>query len=160
DLPERARPSGPSAALVGHASKVRGVVRFEVWVAGFPSTYGGADTELDHLIDLLRAHDVAVHLVPMFGADEAMKRTVLARGCEIHAYRDDVFRGRTVVSYCNGNFLDKLWAVTSAGRPAKVVWFNCMTSLFDAEKRAHRDGLIDYFGFVSDYQRRMLAPRL
>src|SRR3984885_8044728 len=48
----------------------------------------------------------------------------------------------------------------SAGRPAKVVWFNCMTSLFEAEKRAHRDGLIDYFGFVSDYQRRMLAPRL
>jgi glycosyltransferase involved in cell wall biosynthesis len=132
----------------------------EVWVAGFPSTYGGADTELDHLIDLLRDHDVAVNLVPMFGADEAMKRSVLARGCRVHAYRDDVFQGRTVVSYCNGHFLDKLPAIMRAGRPAKVVWFNCMTSLFDAEKRAHRDGYIDYFGFVSAFQERWLAPRL
>jgi glycosyltransferase involved in cell wall biosynthesis len=153
-----ALPRAPAETATIAAPKRAG--RGEVWVAGFPSAYGGADTELDHLIDLLRDQDVEVNLVPMFGADEAMKRSVLARGCRIHAYRDDVFRGRTVVSYCNGNFLDKLPAIMSAGRPAKVVWFNCMTSLFEGEKRAHRDGLIDYFGFVSDYQRRMLGPRL
>src|SRR5262245_24437385 len=123
----------------------------ELWVAGFPSTYGGADTELDHLIDLLRDHGVAVHLVPMFGADEAMKQSVLRRGCEIHSFSDDIFRGRTVVSFCNGHFLSRLPAIMSAGRPAKVIWFNCMTSLFDDEKRAHQSGHIDYFGFVSAY---------
>jgi len=132
----------------------------EVWVAGFPSTYGGADTELDHAIDLLRDHDVAVNLVPMFGADEVMKRSVLARGCRIHAYSDDVFRGRTVISYCNGQFLDKLPAIMRAGRPARVVWFNCMTTLFDAERRAHQSGHIDCFGFVSAFQARLLGPRL
>jgi hypothetical protein len=132
----------------------------ELWVAGFPSTYGGADTELDHLIDLLRAHDVAVHLVPMFNADDVMRRSVLARGCEIHAYQDAIFRDRVVVSYCNGSFLEKLPAIVSAGRPARVIWFNCMTTLFDAEKRAHANGHIDCFGFVSSFQERCLTPAL
>jgi hypothetical protein len=44
----------------------------EIWVAGFPGYYGGADTELDHLLDLLRANEVSVNLVPMFSADENM----------------------------------------------------------------------------------------
>lgn len=135
-------------------------MRREIWVAGFPSAYGGADTELDHQIDLWRDHGVEVHLVPMFGATPRMKESALGRGCAIHAYRDDIFRDRTVVSFCNGNFLDRLPAIMSAGRPAKVIWFNCMTSLFDAERIAHQNGWIDLFGFVSEYQRRCLAPQL
>jgi glycosyltransferase involved in cell wall biosynthesis len=132
----------------------------EVWVAGFPSTYGGADTELDHLIDLFRDHDVAVNLVPMFAADQKMVASVLSRGCTIHDYRHDVFEGRTVVSFCNGEFLRLLPKIMAVGRPAQVVWFNCMTWLFDAEREAHRHGWIDYFGFQSDYQRGMLLPQL
>ncbi len=132
----------------------------EVWVAGFPSFYGGADTELDHLIDLFRAHDVAVNLVPMFGADQEMTASVLSRGCTIHEYRSDVFAGRTVVSFCNGEFLRLLPEIVAAGRPALVVWFNCMTWLFEAEREAHRQGWIDYFGFQSSFQRNTLLPQL
>ena len=84
---------------------------------GFPSLYGGADTELDHLIDLLRARDVAVHLVPMFNADPAMRQSVVDRGCAVHEYRDRVFADRTVVSFCNGEFLAKLPAIVAAGPP-------------------------------------------
>jgi hypothetical protein len=135
-------------------------VRREVWVAGFPSFYGGADTELDHLIDLFRAHHVAVNLVPMFGSDEKMVASVLARGCTIHEYRADVFQGRTVVSFCNGEFLRLLPEIMAAGPPGRVVWFNCMTWLFDAEREAHRHGWIDYFGFQSRYQHDMLLPQL
>ena len=132
----------------------------EVWVAGFPSFYGGADTELDHLIDLLRTHDVTVNLVPMFGIDQEMKASVDARGCAIHQYRPDVFRHRTVISFCNGEFLRLLPEIVAAGRPARVVWFNCMTWLFEAESEAHRQGWIDYFGFQSRYQHDILAPQL
>ena len=132
----------------------------EVWVAGFPSFYGGADTELDHLIDLLVSYGVDVHLVPMFGCDERMKATVVERGCTVHAYRDDVFKDRTVVSFCNGRFLEHLPAIVEAGRPRRVIWFNCMTWLFEREKEAHRNGWIDYFGFQSQYQRNMLTPQL
>jgi hypothetical protein len=132
----------------------------EIWVAGFPSFLGGADTELDHLIDLLRGRDVAVTLVPMFGANPAMRESVLARGCRVEAYRPDVFAGRIVISFCNGRFLERLPEIAAAGRPRKVIWFNCMTYLFEAEKTAHARGLIDAFGFVSAYQRSLLAPRL
>jgi hypothetical protein len=132
----------------------------EVWVAGFPSFYGGADTELDHLIDLFRSRDVAVNLVPMFGADQLMIASVLDRGCAIHEYRADVFRGRTVISFCNGEFLRLLPEIMTAGAPERVVWFNCMTWLFDAEREAHHQGWIDFFGFQSQYQRNTLLPQL
>jgi glycosyltransferase involved in cell wall biosynthesis len=132
----------------------------EAWVAGFPSYCGGADTELDHLIDLLRVHDVAVNLVPMFGADPEMQESVVARGCAIHEYRDDVFRDRTVMSFCNGEFLERLPSIMASGPPARVFWFNCMTWLFDDEVVAHRNGWIDYFGFQSKYQRELLGPLL
>ncbi|HZS41479.1 MAG TPA: hypothetical protein VFF06_31835, partial [Polyangia bacterium] len=77
----------------------------EVWVAGFPSSYGGADTELDHLIDLLRRYQVAVTLVPMFSSERRMVDSVRARGCDVVEYRDTIFRDRVVVSFCNGEFL-------------------------------------------------------
>ncbi len=137
-----------------------GIRRRAVWVAGFPSPYGGADTELDHQISLWRRREVDVHLVPMFGADARTRERMLARGCSIHEYRDDIFRGQVVVSYCNGEFLAHLPRIMAAGRPAKVVWFNCMTWLFDGEREAHRQGWIDLFGFVSAYQRSLLEPQL
>lgn len=132
----------------------------EVWIAGFPSPYGGADTELDHLIDLLRDQNVAVHLVPMFGADGGTVQSVVDRGCQIHDYRDDVFRDQVVVSFCNGEFLGHLASIVNAGPPRHVIWFNCMTWLFDGEKAAHERGWIDVFGFQSQYQRNMLIPLL
>lgn len=132
----------------------------ELWVAGFPSYYGGADTELDHNIDLFRRFGVDVHLVPMFGADPRMKASVLKRGCQVHDYKDNVFAGKTVVSFCNGTFLGKLPLIMQHGPPEKVVWFNCMTWLFDKEKEAHRNGWIDYFGYQSFYQKQLLVPQL
>jgi glycosyl transferase family 1 len=138
----------------------RGRRRPAIWVAGFPSPYGGADTELDHQIALWRRHDVDVHLVPMFGADPETRERMLARGCHVHAYRDDIFRGKLVVSYCNGELLANLPRIMARGRPARLIWFNCMTWLFDAEREAHRQGWIDVFGFVSAYQRSILEPQL
>jgi hypothetical protein len=134
--------------------------RREIWIAGFPSPYGGADTELDHQIDLLRERGVAVHLVPMFGADEQSRASALARGCETHDYREDIFRDKIVASFCNGEFLAALPSIMRAGRPSTVIWFNCMTWLFDNERAAHTRGWIDLFGFTSRYQQGILAPQL
>lgn len=134
--------------------------RREVWVAGFPSTYGGADTELDHLLDLFRLFDVEVNLVPLFGVADAMRTSVLERGCRIHEYAPAVFADRVVVSFCNGEFLQRLPQIVAAGRPRRVVWFNCMTWAFDAELEAHAQGWIDVFGFESAYQQSCLGPRL
>jgi glycosyltransferase involved in cell wall biosynthesis len=132
----------------------------EIWVAGYPSAYGGADTELDHQISLWLASGVEVHLVPNGEPDPAVRADVTARGAVTHAYRPDVFAGKLVVSYCNGPFLDRLPAIGAAGRPRAVVWVNCMTWTFPAEIECHRRGLIDLFAFQSQYQRSMLVPRL
>ena len=132
----------------------------EIWIAGFPSYYGGADTELDHNIDLFRRFGVDVNLVPMFGCDLQMRASVIERGCRVHEYRDDIFAGKLVASFCNGRFLEKLPLIVEHGRPAAVLWFNCMTWLFDREREAHHNGWIDYFGFETDFQRRLLVPQL
>jgi hypothetical protein len=82
------------------------VSRKEIWVAGYPSLFGGADTELDHNIDLWRAHAVDVHLVPLTEwCDPAVRALCDARGCVTHRYEPGVFADKVVVSFCNGEFL-------------------------------------------------------
>jgi hypothetical protein len=89
-----------------------------------------------------------------------MRNSVVARGCAIHDYAESIFRDKTVISYCNGQFLSRLPDIIRAGRPRKVIWFNCMTWLFEPEKYAHAEGWIDYFGFQSSYQATCLIPQL
>ena len=132
----------------------------EIWVAGYPSFYGGADTELDHNIDLWRRFGIGVHLVPMHGQDPAMTLRCDARGCRTHSYTPDIFAGKIVISFCNGEFLKELPNIAAHGRPRSLLWANCMTWSFDKELDAHRSGMIDYFLFQSRYQRRLLQPAL
>lgn len=132
----------------------------EIWVAGFPSHYGGAGTELDHQIDLWIKNGITVYLVPMPDYHKSIFNSVLERGCRIIEYKDDVFKDKIVASWCNGEFLKKLPIIHEKGKPKKVIWFNCMTWLFDDEKIAHKNGMIDIFGFVSDYQKNILVPQL
>lgn len=131
----------------------------ELWVAGYPSLYGGADLELDHNIDLWRHYGVEVHLVPMFGCDRQMAAFCHERGCTTHAYRPDIFERKIVASFCNGEFLSKLPEIIECGRPEAVIWFNCMTWTFEKELEAHRNGWITYYGFVSEYQKQCLSPQ-
>jgi glycosyltransferase involved in cell wall biosynthesis len=132
----------------------------EVWIAGYPSVLGGADTELLHLLDLFRLYQVETHLVPMFGHDNRMRAHCTAIGCITHPYRPSIFKDKTVVSYCNGNFLAHLHEIVERGKPRHVVWFNCMTTPFQKEIECHKKGWIDLHGFVSAYQRSLLQPEI
>jgi glycosyltransferase involved in cell wall biosynthesis len=132
----------------------------EIWVAGYPSHYGGADTELDHQINLWLSCGVEVHLVPNAEPDAAMRADLNARGAHTHAYETGIFRDKVVVSYCNGPFLEQLPKICEAGRPRLIAWANCMTHSFRAELECHRQGLIDLFLFQSRYQREQLIPSL
>jgi hypothetical protein len=131
-----------------------------IWVAGFPSFVGGADTELLHNIDLWVANNVQVDLVPMFGYDDNVKKYVESLGCKVHDYNSKIFKNKIVVSYCNGEFLNKLPEIVDAGKPKSVIWFNCMTWTFPDELIAHKNGWINYFGFVSKFQEKYLKPKL
>lgn len=144
----------------------------EIWVAGYPGLVGGADTELDHNIDLWREFGSDVHLVPMPWRQpdgtlatptqpaDRMRELCDRRGCTTHLWRPDIFKGKVVVSFCNGGFLEALPEIAAEGKPSKTIWFNCMTWLFPKEIEAHRLGLIDIFGFQSRYQRDRLVPEL
>ncbi len=112
------------------------------------------------MIDLWRLHDVDVHLAPTSPPDPGMKRCCDQRGCHTHVYRDDLFRDKVLISYCNGSFLHRLPRIIAAGRPRAVLWANCMTWCFGDELTAHRDGMIDIFLFQSRFQRSALLPVL
>lgn len=141
--------------------------RPEIWVVGMPSRGGGADTELDHQIDLWRMHGVEVHIVPLSDlggylpspASAAMK-SCLDRGCRVHRYAPDIFAGKVVISFCNGPFLKALPEIVESGRPDCVIWVNCMTWVFEDEKRAHANGWIDLHAYQSKYQRDLIVPQL
>lgn len=88
-----------------------------------------------------------------------------ALGCVTHPTRpDDLERvpglaGSPVVAFCNGEFLTHAHRFRALGCP--LVWTNCMTFLFDHEKKAFADhGPADAFVFQSEFQRKQLEPQL
>jgi len=88
-----------------------------------------------------------------------------ALGCVTHPTRpDDLERipglaGSPVVAFCNGEFLTHAHRFRALGCP--LVWANCMTFLFDHEKKAFADhGPADAFVYESEFQRKQLEPQL
>jgi len=133
----------------------------QIWVAGYPSFCGGADTELDHQIDLWIAKGVEVHLVPLFSCNAEMQNKCNQRGCITHHdYNAKIFKGKTVVSYCNGDFLKQLPDIYERGKPEKVIWINCMTWTFSAEEKAVVNDYITYHVYHATYQRNSIIPKL
>lgn len=137
----------------------------EIWVAGYPSFVGGADTEMDHQITLWRESGVEVHLCPVDGFnpehhDPRMVESVVNRGCHVHQYEHGIFAGKLVFALCNDQVLKKAAEIALSGRPASLVWGNCMTWTMEAEKNAHSLGLIDLHCFQSDYQKKRLMNEL
>src|SRR5690606_42144444 len=64
-----------------------------------------------------------------------------------------------VVCFCNSAFLAKAKRLRELG--CRMVWVNCMTWLFNAERDFYRRcGPFDAFVFQSAFQRDMLEPQL
>lgn len=131
-----------------------------IYVIGFPSRVGGADTELDHQIRCWQALGLRVHLIPTGRLDAHLRALGMEeRGCIVHAPRDwRACRGGHVISYCNGEFLQHLREIKDLARSTTFV--NCMTWLFDAEKQAHQQGLIDHFLYQTEHARLRVQDEL
>ncbi len=137
-----------------------------IFVVGYPSSLGGADTELWHVLKLWRSHQIDVTLVPTWSppygwrqrCDEIGARTIQLEGPELLA---DVpgLAGSTVISFCNGQFLAH--AAVFRQLRCRVVWVGCMTYLFNAEIAHYREyGPFDAYVFQSRFQRTSLLPQL
>jgi hypothetical protein len=131
-----------------------------ICVVGYPSRVGGADTELDHQIHCWQALGLQVHLVPTGMLDRnAQSMRMDERGCVVHEPCNwAACAGKHVISYCNGDFLKHLPQIKDLARSTTFV--NCMTWLFDAEKKAHQQGLIDHFLYQTDHARLRVQHEL
>jgi glycosyltransferase involved in cell wall biosynthesis len=135
-----------------------------IFVLGYPSYFGGADTELWHTLRLWRRFELDVTMLPTWRADgEQQQRldqigvaTVHVSGPGELARVPGLARG-IVVSFCNGEFLRAAEAL--AALECQLVWVNCMTWVFEAEiKHYQRHGPFAAYVFQSDFQRRQIAP--
>jgi glycosyltransferase involved in cell wall biosynthesis len=136
-----------------------------VFVIGYPSDIGGANTELWHTVKLWRRFGLPVTLVPTWQADPLWKARLDSIGCRtVVSNPDDLenvpgLAGGVVVSLCNTKFLAVADRIRRLG--CRVVWLGCMNWLFPAERlHCTRHGCFDRHVFQSRYQRDQLVPQL
>lgn len=137
-----------------------------VYTIGAPGPVGGADTELWHTLRLWRDNGLEVAVVATWGINNQWRRKCEGIGCTVHQPKGpkqllDVpgLCGSVVVSFCNGAFLENAERLRQAG--CKMIWANCMTWLFDAERKHYREhGLFDHYIFQSRYQQSQLVSGL
>jgi hypothetical protein len=136
-----------------------------VFLIGYPGEMGGANTEAWHTIKLWRRFGVEVHLIPTWGGDERWQAKLDALGCTTHRTRpEDLERvpglaGTPVVSMCNGEFMIHAHGFRKLGCP--IVWINCMTFMFEHEKRFFAEhGPAEAMVYQSDFQRCQIEPQL
>jgi glycosyltransferase involved in cell wall biosynthesis len=133
-----------------------------VFVVGYPSSLGGADTELWHVLKLWRSHGLNVTLIPTWHAAPEWRArcdAIGVRTCEIEG-PDDLSKvaglpGSTVVSFCNGEFLAHAATLHELG--CRLAWAGCMTWLFPAEEDYYAQfGPFEAYIFQSLFQRECL----
>ncbi len=137
-----------------------------LFVLGAPSFYGGADTELWHTLLLWRRSGVRVTLIPTWQIDPIWRQKCEAIGCRVENVRGPTqlakvagLAGSTVVSFCNGKFLESAGRIRELSCP--TIWVGCMLWMFDGERRHYdRHGVFDHYVFQSRYQQAALEPEL
>lgn len=137
----------------------------KLFLMGYPGDLGGACTEAWHTVKLWRRAGADVHLIPTWGADTTWRSRVESLGCTTHDATPDTLdqvpglAGAAVVSFCNSAFLASAQRLREVG--CRLVWVNCMTWLFNAEREFYRArGPFDAFVFQSEFQRAALEPEL
>jgi glycosyltransferase involved in cell wall biosynthesis len=132
----------------------------EIYVIGYPSKVGGADTELDHQIRIWQDLGLKVHLLHTGDIDQNLRNMRMEdRGCIIHEPRKwSDCKGKVVISYCNGEFLKNIETIRKYAK--KILWVNCMCWLFPLEIEAHRKGMIDWFIYQTDHARKKVEDKL
>lgn len=136
-----------------------------VFFVGYPGEMGGACTEAWHTIKLWRRFGVDVHLIPTWGHAGPWQKKLDALGCTTHLIppeqldRVPGLASSAVVSMCNSEFLLHAHRFRALGCP--IIWVNCMTFLFEQEKRFFAEhGPADAMVFQSEFQRAQLEPQL
>lgn len=114
--------------------------------------YGGASTELHHQILVWLELGLQVHLIPNCPGyeNEPLLPEMKSLGVEVHRCNQwDVLQpGDPVLGFCSGEFLTNLDEIRK--RTRRTVFLNCMTWLFDAEKKRMAEGAIAMFLYQNE----------
>jgi glycosyltransferase involved in cell wall biosynthesis len=133
-----------------------------LFVYGFPSLYGGAGTELHHQIPIWQRLGCEVHIIPTNAGypREALYTELRANGVIIHEANEfsAIPRGAPIFGFCNAEFLDRLDEITAYS--TNTVFVNCMSWLFENEKRRMAEGKIRTFLYQNDTVRAFNSPIL
>jgi hypothetical protein len=134
----------------------------KLFIHGFPSRYGGAGTELHHQIILWQALGVEIHLIPTgpHPQREPLFQSMTEAGVVVHSHNewDCLTPADPVMSFCNSEFLKHLPEIHQ--RTKKIIFINCMTWLFEDEKRRMAEGMIRMFLFQNETVRQKNMPLL
>jgi glycosyltransferase involved in cell wall biosynthesis len=152
-----------------------------VFVCGYPSDIGGANTELWHTVKLWRRSGLGVTLIPTWDTVPVWKARLDAIGCKtsemsnvqcpvpqghLEHWSLDIehsvprgLPGSVVVSLCNTKFLAVAERFRALG--CRIVWLGCMNWLFPAERLHYcKHGCFDRHVFQSQFQHDQLVPQL
>lgn len=114
-----------------------------LFIYGFPGLYGGAATELHHQILVWKELDeIELHIIPTMAGynNEPLINEMDSYGIQIHKQHNFsmIEEEDAVINFCSGAFQDNLWAIEA--KTKRTIFVNCMTYLFDDEKKNHAAG--------------------
>ena len=137
----------------------------KVFVFGYPGELGGANTECWHTLRLWRQFHLDVHLIPTWSVDTAWRERLDRLHCVTHVIHPDRIAdvpglpGSITVGFCNREYV-ALWPKLKE-LDCKIVWVNCMTFLFEIEKRYFsRYGPVDAMIYQSEFQRHEIESEM
>jgi hypothetical protein len=135
--------------------------RQPLYIFGWPSFVGGADTKLAHLIGLLRDH-FAITVVPNQGhaLDEKVWIKYLQKHGAAFCTFDQLPKKLSGIglSLCNGGFFPDKIAHRAKERGLRIIWSSEMMWHHEGELDAVKAGVIDKVLYVSELQKKYLAP--
>jgi Glycosyl transferases group 1 len=121
--------------------------RNAIFVYGFPSLWGGANTELHHQVYLWLSLGLEVHLIPPDAGylNGPLHAEMMSAKVAIHQPNDfsAIERDAPVLGYCSEEFLANIDLIRRYS--TNTVWVNCMSNLWGAEKKRMAEGKIRTF---------------
>lgn len=129
-----------------------------VYIFGWPSFLGGADTKLAHLVDLL-SDTFNLTLVPndfvsLVDNNAYWAKYIKSKGAKCHSLQSLPAKlDGVALSMCNEDFLNKGICKIAKEKGLKVIWSSEMMWHFNGEWDAIAQGYIDKILYVSEIQK-------
>jgi glycosyltransferase involved in cell wall biosynthesis len=135
-------------AKEGDSGPIRLYMR-KLFIVGFPGLYGGAGTELYHQIKLWVKSfpEIKLTIIPTMQGyeNEPLYKEMVSLGLSIGKCMDfsEVTADDAVINFCSKIYLDNIGEI--AKKTKRTMWVNCMTFLFDTEKKDAGKNNINFY---------------